>query len=362
MNILLSSAGRRNYLLRFFREALDGRGQVIVTDANPNAPVLVEAARAVLMPPIKTPRYFDSLLDSCVENRVGLLISLNDLELPGLARQTERFLNVGTRVVVSSPEVIDVCIDKVATARFLANMGIPVPKTFTSLEAVREALAAGEIRFPLIVKARWGSGSLGLEFADDEEELDIAYRFVEKKVRRSFLADLTDCPQAACVVVQPRIAGKEYHLDVVNDLQGRYQATLCKEKLTMRAGETDKAMTVHSVKLAALGARLGHALRHVGNLDADVLSGPDGDYVIDLNPRFGGGYPFAQVAGANVPAALLAWAEGKSPQPEWLQVESGVISSKCDRLVVIDKSPAMESYGPKIPTMRCMDSGIVSVG
>lgn len=334
----------------------------MVTDANLNAPVMAEADRAFLVQPIKTPGYFDSLLEVCVENRVGLLVSLNDLELPGLARQAERFLNAGTRVVISSPEVIDVCMDKVATARFLANMGIPAPKTFTSLEATREALAARKIGFPLVVKARWGSGSIGLEFVEDEEELEIAYRFVEKKVRRSLLADLADCPQADCVVVQPRIAGKEFHLDIVNDLQGRHQATLCKEKLAMRAGETDKAVTVHSDKLNRLGAKLGRALAHVGNLDVDVLSGPDGDYVIDLNPRFGGGYPFAQVAGANVPAALLAWAAGKSPRPEWLRVKSGVVSSKCDQLVIIDKSPSLESCGPAIPTMTRMNSTAVPVG
>jgi len=299
MNVLLSSAGRRNYLIGFFRAALEGRGQVMAADANPRAPVMAEADRAFLVPPVKTPGYFDVLLALCVENRVGLLVPLNDLELPGLAGQRERFWRAGVRAVVSSPEVVDICADKVATARFLAGFDIPVPRTFTSLEAAREALAAKQMDFPLVVKARWGTGSIGLEFVEDDEELEIAYRFVEKRVRRSFLADLADDPLAPSVVIQPRIVGKEFHLDVVDDLQGRYQATLCKEKLAMRSGETDKAMTVHDAGLAALGARLGRALGHVGNLDVDVLSGPGGDYVIDLNPRFGGGYPFSHVAGAN---------------------------------------------------------------
>jgi len=334
----------------------------MVTDANPTAPVMAEADRAFLVRPIKDPDYFNSLLALCVENRIDLLVSLNDLELSELARQAERFLQAGTRVVISAPEVIDICADKVATARFLAEFGILVPRTFTSLESVHEALASKEIGFPLVVKARWGSGSIGLEFVDDEEELEIAHSFVEKKVRRSFLADLADDPQAACVVIQPCIAGKEFHLDVVNDLQGRFQATLCKEKLAMRAGETDKAMTVHSDKLNELGARLSRALGHVGNLDADVLSGPDGDYVIDLNPRFGGGYPFAHVAGANVPAALLAWAEGETARPEWLRVKSGVVSSKCDRLVAINKSIAMKSPGLPITTITCFNSSIIPVG
>ncbi len=360
MNILLSCAGRRNYLVRFFREALSGRGQIIATDASQNAPATAEADRSFLVQRINKPGYFDSLLDICVENHVKLLVSLNDLELPGLARNAERFLAAGVRAVVSPPRVIEVCMDKIRTARFLADAGIGVPRTFASLDETRGALASGEIRFPLVVKARWGSGSIGLEFAEDEEELEIAHRFVEKKVRRSILADLADSPRADCVVVQPRVAGKEYHLDVVNDLEGRHRATLCKEKLAMRAGETDKAITLRSDRLEELGARIGRTLRHVGNLDVDVLSGPEGDFVIDLNPRFGGGYPFAQVAGANVPAALIAWAEGNNPRPEWLRVAPGVVSAKCDRLVVVAGLSAPGRI-PVVTTPAMMNNTIMSI-
>jgi carbamoyl-phosphate synthase large subunit len=71
-----------------------------------------------------------------------------------------------------------------------------------------------------------------------------------------------------------------------------------------------------------------------------VFSGPSGDFVLDLNPRFGGGYPFAHMAGANVPAALVAWAEGREARPEWLSVMPGVVSAKCDRLVELGNGAA----------------------
>ncbi len=125
---------------------------------------------------------------------------------------------------------------------------------------------------------------------------------------------------------------------MINDLQGRYVSTLIKRKLSMRAGETDRAITVHDPELEALGQRLGQALGHVGNLDCDVIVGPDGPRVIELNPRFGGSYPFAHQAGANLPAALLAWALGNAARPEWLRVRPNVTSAKCDRLVECGKA------------------------
>ena len=55
--------------------------------------------------------------------------------------------------------------------------------------------------------------------------------------------------------------------------------------------------------------------------------------MLELNPRFGGGYPFSHVAGANLPAALIAWATGKPVDPSWLRVAPNIMSSKCARLV-----------------------------
>ena len=49
---------------------------------------------------------------------------------------------------------------------------------------------------------------------------------------------------------------------------------------------------------------------------------------MELNPRFGGGYPFSHAAGANVPSALIAWRRGLAPKPEWLRVRPGVLSAK----------------------------------
>jgi len=82
---------------------------------------------------------------------------------------------------------------------------------------------------------------------------------------------------------------------------------------------------------------IGSILGHVGNLDCDVIVEESTPYILEMNPRFGGGYPFLHVAGANIPAALLAWASGERAQEEWLRVRSGVRASKCERLVLCEE-------------------------
>ncbi|MBD2561240.1 MULTISPECIES: ATP-grasp domain-containing protein [Nostoc] len=335
MNVMLTCVGRRNYLVKFFQEALENRGLVFVGDASLEAPALQEADKSFLLPAVNHDDYFDKLLYICEQHQVRLLIPLNDLELPLLAKQRDRFLKIGTIPVISSSEVIDICFDKLASFKFLTDLGISVPKTYLSIKEVKEAIKHQEISFPLVVKPRWGSASIGIEYPEDDEELEFAYRRVKKTICKSFLADISSTDSDEYILIQEKILGQEYGLDIINNLDGNYITTFVKHKLGMRAGETDRALTVEHEALRELGEKIGKNIGHIGNLDCDVIVGQKSACVLEMNPRFGGGYPFSHVAGANIPAALIAWANGENSNEQWLTVQTNTMSAKCDRLVTV---------------------------
>jgi carbamoyl-phosphate synthase large subunit len=135
-------------------------------------------------------------------------------------------------------------------------------------------------------------------------------------------------------MVQEALVGDEYGLDIVNDLDGAYVTTFVKRKLRMRAGQTDRAITVDDPRLAAVGELIGRRLSHRGILDCDAFVDRQGVCVIDLNPRLGGGYPYSHLAGADLPAALIAWAEGRTPDQRWLRVRPDVTTARYDQFVV----------------------------
>ena len=85
MNILFTCAGRRNYLINFFREALGSNGKLFAIDSNPYASALQEADKAFILPPINNGKYLDKLLEICQKYQVRILISLNDLDLAELS-------------------------------------------------------------------------------------------------------------------------------------------------------------------------------------------------------------------------------------------------------------------------------------
>jgi len=335
MNILLTCAGRRNYLVGYFKQALIDKGLVFTADNSGNAPALQESDGAFIVPTVYDPNYVNRLLSICKTHQVRMIIPLNDLELPILAENKVRFNREGIIVIVSDVNAIDTCFDKWKAYSFASENGIAAPATFISLESVRDALDSGQLKFPLVVKPRWGTASISIEICHDFEELTHAYSLTKNRLPRTLLSRVVANNAERSVIIQSMLHGIEYGLDVVNDFDGRYVCTLAKRKLAMRAGETDKALTVDNSDLSDFGKKIGSCLGHIANLDCDVFETDAGYYLLEMNPRFGGGYPFSHMAGANIPSALLAWADGKTPEPGWLRATPGVISAKCDRLVLI---------------------------
>ena len=334
MNILFTCAGRRTYLLKYFKENLLEGDKIVATDMQLSAPALQVADVKIQVPAVYDPEYVNITLRICEEQKIDALFSLNDLELPILAENKARFEAIGVKVVVSDPKVIDIAFDKYKTAQWVESLGLTAPKTYVRLEDCKKALAAGEIDFPLFMKPRWGSGSIGLESIADMEELDIYYGLLMKKIKKTILASASVGDEY--IMIQEKLTGREFGLDIMNDLDGKNIGVCVKQKLAMRAGETDKAVTVDLPEVREMGRKIGEALGHIGNLDVDIMQRADGAYcVLELNPRFGGGFPFSYEAGVNFPKALIQMIKGESVDPQMLVPDYGRMFSKNDYLMEI---------------------------
>jgi carbamoyl-phosphate synthase large subunit len=336
MNILLTSVGRRNYLVRYFKQALRPHGRVVVADMQPTAPAFVDADEAHVVPGVYAQDYVESILELCRKSQITAIISLNDLELPILAEVRSQFEACGIKLILSSEQVIDLCFDKYATSQYLQSLGMRSPATFSSWEDFLVAFEAKHIAFPVVVKPRWGTASVCLDFAQDMEELRLCYALAGRRLRNTMLARVSARDYSRANLIQQRILGREYGVDIINDLDGNFVTCVVKEKLAMRAGETDKAKVVSSPEIEAIAQRIGQNLRHVGNLDCDILVDDQGPAVLELNPRFGGGFPFSYMAGADLPLAIVRWLE-KKPADGCFRVQHGGIYAKYDNLADVGR-------------------------
>jgi carbamoyl-phosphate synthase large subunit len=327
-NILLTSVGRRSYLVKYFKEALGKDGEVHVSNSNAITPSFIYADKSVVTPLIYENGYIPFLLNYCVKNQITAIISLFDVDLPILSANRQSFEDIGVRVIVSDEDVINVCNDKWETYNFLIGNGFNAPKTYVSIESALEAIRTEEIQFPVMLKPRWGMGSIAVFEIENEHELEVLYNKVISNIMASYLKYESQVNLSKCVVIQEKLRGQEYGLDVINNLDGKYQNTIVKKKYAMRSGETDCAETINSPELKALGKAISEKLHHVANLDMDVFVDDDKPFVLEMNARFGGGYPFSHIAGVNLPLAIVKWLRSEEVDVCLLTERAGILAHK----------------------------------
>ena len=339
LNILFTSVGRRSYLIGYFKEALGDMGEVFAANSSEVSPAFQMADHSVVSPLIYSEEYIPFLLGYCKANGIKAIIPLFDVDLPVLARNKMRFLREGVEVLVSDSKVIDICNDKWKTYQFLKKEGFRTPRTFIRMDDAVGAARQGEVGYPLIVKPRWGMWSIAVYEADNEEELRVLYQKSRRKVAETYLKYESGGTLEEAVLLQEKVAGQEYGLDIINDLSGNYQNTICKLKYAMRAGETDCAVTVEDEALCRTGEKLSRTLRQVGNLDADVFMVDGEPCVLEMNARFGGGYPFSHMAGADLPKAIVSWLSGKAVDSALFKYRVNIMSQKDINLVRVYPMP-----------------------
>lgn len=336
LHLLFTCAGRRNYLINYFKTALNGRGKVFAADISHSAPAMVDADVAIKVPSIYSDTYITELKATIKKHHINAIISLNDLELPIISKH-KAFLEQGTncKVLISNEATIDLAFDKIKTFKFLSSIGLKTPKTFTSIKNVKQALADNNLQFPLVVKPRWGSASIGIDFPETMEELELSFKLQHLKLKKSILKSASENDIEHAILVQEKINGKEYGMDVLNDFEGNYIGTFVREKLNMRSGETDKAVSVIRSDFDYIGAMISKHLNHKGNLDCDVFEHKNTLYTLEINLRFGGGYPFSHEAGVNTCAMYIEWLLGNTNVSHLNNYKAGMAFSKCDRLLQI---------------------------
>jgi carbamoyl-phosphate synthase large subunit len=317
--ILFSSAGRRNQLIGCFRQDARELGidlRVLAADLNPRLSPACHAADAAFSVSRCThPEFVEEMLSLCRREEVDLVIPTIDTELPAFASNSERFDAINTRVVVSSPAVVALARDKMATARHLESIGMPSPRTVWWRELREEPTL---LRWPVILKPNDGSASQGVI-----------------RLREPGLGG--GVPDTRELIAQECLQGAEFTVNMFFDQDGGLRCAIPHERLEVRAGEVSKGVTRRMPALAEAARMLAPRLAGArGPLCFQAVVDSSGaHWVFEINARFGGGFPLAHHARAQFSRWLLEEALGASctANDEW---RDGVIMLRYDSAEFID--------------------------
>lgn len=319
MNILILSAGTRNKIVQYFKKELKGEGRVIATDCSNLAPAIYDADKFYLVPRICEPGYLELILDICRKENIDGVFSLIDPELSLLAREREKFLSVGATPVVSQYDLVETCFDKYRMHELLCSMGIPTGRCYMEKAAFYRAKEAKEIAYPVFVKPVRGSASMNISKVVNDRELEVLLELHKD------------------LMIQEFMDGTEYGADVYIDmLTGKCTSIFIKEKVKMRAGETDKSVSVKDESLFAMIEKFVEKCGFCGMIDIDIFKINGEYYISEVNPRFGGGYPHAYECGVNIPEQMIRNLKGESNPDKVGCYKSGICMMKYNEVAILD--------------------------
>jgi carbamoyl-phosphate synthase large subunit len=280
-NILITSAGRRVSLVNAFkkeaRTLLGENSKVFTTDLYPALSSACQTADgAFAIGKFTDENYIDSLVAICKQNNIGIIIPTIDTELLLLSTNLEKFDKINCSVIISDAYFIKICRDKRLTNQFFLDHGINVPIEYTK----------NTIQYPTFIKPFNGSSSNNLLLAHSKDDIAL---------------NILNNPDMMFLEYLAKKDFDEYTVDIYYDRNSVIKSIIPRLRIETRQGEISKGITLNNFIVPFVLENLNNINGYRGCMTLQLFANKKTTkiYGIEINPRFGGGFPLSYLAGAN---------------------------------------------------------------
>ncbi len=288
-NWLITSASAKVDLVQRMRAAVHAHGGMLyVSDMDPLSAAFHVADGFRVLPPLKSEDYAEELERFCSEHDIGVILPTRDADVAYFAASKSRLASDGIVVIVSDAATVGLCLDKVAFHEHCIAVGLPVLPRVAKVD---------EMVFPCFVRSRVGAGGVGAQRVDAASQFALLYQD----------ADFEN------LLIQPWVDMPEYTIDILFGADGAPVQWIVRERLRVKRGETCVGVTVDIPAFDEIVRMLGAHGLFLGPVTLQCFYTPEsGPYVIEVNPRIGGGAALGIEAGLDTPARLVQLVQGEA--------------------------------------------------
>ncbi len=285
-NLLITSAGRRVGLVKAFQTELKKNfpnSKVYTAEANPEWASACRISDGYFtIPRVDDENYINSILDLCKHNEINVVIPTIDTELLVLSHAKELFSLNNIQIIVSDIDFISKCRDKRLTNFLFSELNIDVPRTINKENPT----------FPVFIKPYDGSLSKDIYLISKKEDLTDSILINPKLMFMEYISP---------------VDFQEYSVDAYYDKNNILKCLVPRLRIEVRGGEISKGRTEKGKFYNTLKEKLHYLKGAVGCLTIQFFIGKTNDEIvgIEINPRFGGGFPLSFASGANYPGYII---------------------------------------------------------
>jgi len=283
-------------------------GTVVVADADGLAATAHMGVEAFRLPRVAAANYEEAVLELVEEQGISAIIPTIDTELAALSQMAGSLDGLGCRAIVSGAELLGVAADKEQTSQAFGKAGFQVPRSWS----VESALSDESLPENLFVKPRFGSASQGAQ-AVSREQLPLVLAGIDRPI------------------VQENITAEEVTVDALLDFDGKPVHYVPRSRLKTLGGESVQGVTIDDQDISEWIMDVLHALSDMGGmgpLTIQYFATVGGPTLLEVNPRFGGGFPLGHAAGGLYPEWIVSALIGEPMQPRLGEYERGLYMTR----------------------------------
>lgn len=274
---------------------------IIGCDANPLAAGLYRADHGCLIPFAKAPDFASTLVKLCNQYNVDAVIPGSDPEVAALSKIKDQIENqTRARLIVSSPEAVEIGKNKWQTFLFFKEHGFLTPETVLpgDIQNGRTRLS-----FPIIIKPRTGSASKGLFIARDEEELAMGIKRCKDPIIQEYIFPDNWKRETANLDYLSRQLD-EYSVEVLVSKEGKILGSIANWR-EMVKGVPTRAIIDDFDEIRKVSEDVVKHLDILGPINLQLRKSEQGITYFEINVRFSGSTAVRCAAGFNGPDTMI---------------------------------------------------------
>lgn len=293
-------------------------GKIVATDISLTAPAIYLADKHYIVPRIDDNNYISTILDICEKEEIHAITTLIDPEIMILAENRSKFEKIGVEVLTPYKETAEICFDKYVMYKYLKEKNIRTVLTYSDIVSFKEGMKKGEITFPVFVKPRTGSGSVGARKIEDIEILEKSMLEDPSLIIQELMSDALDIDA-------------DIYVDTISN---QAVSLFSKKKLETKIGGASKTISFRDDKLNEFVSEALKVFKFNGPIDMDFWY-RDGEYYLsEINPRFGGGYLHAYAVGIDFIKLIENNVNGIENEPCFGNYEEDIVMMMYDSIVI----------------------------
>ena len=219
--------------------------------------------------------YLNSLEKFVINQNIDVIIPVSEPELRFFSKENVLSQIGGAKLITASSVALEIGFDKLKTANFLKENGLPFPVSNKIADVERVE------RFPVVLKSKTGSGSSEVHLVKDMKSFEFIKAGNPEFIVQEYLNE----------------GEGEFTCGVFRSKKGVLRTMILKRELM--GGFSGYGEVVENQQINKLLAAIAEKLTLVGSINVQLRITQKGPVVFEINPRFSSTVRFRQMLGFN---------------------------------------------------------------